>query len=170
MIDVTRGGAADPADLYEQDFVRWTEEQARAIREGRLDALDREHLAEEIESMGRSDRREVRSRLAVIIQHILKQRVQPALDGPSWRSTIDTQRDEIAWLLRESPSLRGYLDEAFATAYPLAIKYAVRDTSLPADMFQGERITLADALGDVLNQPLRRRGGRVREESPEWLP
>lgn len=156
-------------DLYEQDFVRWTEEQARAIREGRLDALDREHLAEEIESMGRSDRREVRSRLAVIIQHILKQRQQPALDGPSWRATINTQRLEIAGLLRDSPSLRGYLPEAFASAFPLAIQYAVRDTSLPHDMFQGERITLEEALGDALSRPPRR-GGRVREEEPEWLP
>lgn len=156
-------------DRYEEDFVRWTEEQARAIREGRLDALDREHLAEEIESMGRSDRREVRSRLAVIIQHILRQRLQPALDGPSWRATIDTQRQEIAGLLRESPSLRGHLQEAFAAAFPFAIKYAVRDTALPDDMFQGERVTLEDALGDALNQPPRR-GGRVREGSPEWLP
>lgn len=157
-------------DLYEQDFVRWTEEQARAIREGRLDAVDREHLAEEIESMGRSDRREVTSRLAVIIQHILKQRLQPALDGPSWRSTIRTQQKCIADLLEESPSLRGHLDAAMERAHPLGVLYAVRDTSLPDDMFQGERITLADALGDVLNEPPRRRGGRVREEEPVWLP
>ncbi len=157
-------------DLYEHDFVRWTEEQARAIREGRLDALDRDNLAEEIESMGRSDRREVTSRLAVIVQHILKQRLQPALDGPSWRSTIRTQRKHIAALLEESPSLRGYLDAALERAHPLGILYAVRDTALPDDMFQGERITLADALGDVLTEPPRGRPGRVREEEAEWLP
>ena len=161
----------DQHDLYEHDFVRWTEEQARAIREGRMDALDREHLAEEIESVGRSDKREVRSRLAVIVQHILKQRLQPALDGSSWRWTIDTQRQEIAALVAESPSLRGYLDEALGLAFPLAIRYAVRETGLPDDMFHGERITLADALGDQCDaRPPRRGGGRVREEVAEWLP
>ena len=151
-------------------FVRWTEEQARAIREGRMDALDRENLAEEIESMGRSDRREVTSRLTVIIQHILKQRLQPALDGPSWRSTIRTQRGCIADLLEESPSLRTHLETAMEKASPLGILYAVRDTGLPADMFQGERITLAEALGNDFDTPPRRGGGRVREEEAEWLP
>lgn len=170
MIDVKRD-TTNATDLYERDFVRWTEEQARAIREGRFDALDREHVAEEIESMGQSDRRQLISRLAVIIHHLLKQRVQPELDGRSWRSTLNVQRGHLARLLAESPSLRTYLDEAFAHALPDGIKSAEIDTGILADRFELELITLADALGeDFDRRPQRRRGGRVREERPEWLP
>lgn len=157
-------------DLYEHDFVRWTEEQARAIREGRLDALDREHLAEEIESMGGSERREIVSRLAVIIHHLLKQRVQPGLDGRSWRSTLYVQRSYIAQLVAKSPSLRPFLDEAFADALPVGIKYAELETGIYADRFELELVTLADALGEDFDQrPQRRGGGRVREQQQdEW--
>ena len=156
-------------ELYEQDFVRWLEEQARAMREGRLDALDREHLAEEIESMAGSDRSEIVSRLAVIIHHLLKQRVQPGLDGRSWRSTLHVQRGYIARILARSPSLRGYLDEAFAEALPDGIKYAELETGIYADRFELELITLADALGEDFDKlPQRRRGGRVREQDAEW--
>lgn len=156
-------------ELYEQDFVRWIEGQARAIREGRFDALDREHLAEEIEDMAGSDRREIVSRLAVIIHHLLKQRVQPGLDGRSWRSTLYVQRGYIARIIARSPSLRGYLDEAFAEALPDGIKYAELETGIYADRFELELITLADALGDDFDTlPQRRRGGRVREQDAGW--
>ena len=158
-------------DLYEHDFVRWTEEQARAIREGHLDALDREHLAEELESMGGNLRREVVSRLAVIIHHVLKQRVQPDLDGRSWRSTLNVQRSHIARRLAESPSLRPYLDDAFAQALPDGIRSAEIETGIPADRFELELVTLADALGEDFDaRPQRRGGGRVREDSLEWRP
>ncbi len=155
--------------LYEQDFGRWIEEQARAIREGRFDALDREHLAEEIESMGGSDRREIVSRLAVIVHHLLKQRVQPELDGRSWRSTLNVQRSYLARILARSPSLRGYLDEAFALAIPQGIRSAEIETGIYADRFELELITLSDALGDDFDQrPERRGGGRVREHGAGW--
>lgn len=156
-------------EQYEQDFVRWLEEQARAIREGRFDALDREHLAEEIESMAGSDRSEVVSRLAVIIHHLLKQRVQPGLDGRSWRSTLYVQRGYLARIIARSPSLRGYLDEAFAEALPMGIRYAELETGIYADRFELELITLADALGEDFDKlPQRRGGGRVRELGAGW--
>jgi hypothetical protein len=156
-------------DLFERDYVRWAEEQARALREGRFDALDREHLAEEIEYMGGSLRREVVSRLAVIIHHLLKQRVQPDLDGRSWRSTLGIQRGHLARRLAEAPSLRGYLDEAFEIALPTAIRYAELETGISADRFEIELVTLDDALGEDFDErPQRRGGGRVREPDAEW--
>jgi uncharacterized damage-inducible protein DinB len=69
--------------LYETDFFLWTKEQAAALRAGRLDALDRDNLAEEVESLGRKDRRELESRLTVLVMHLLKWRHQPAERGGS---------------------------------------------------------------------------------------
>ena len=89
--------------LYETDFFLWTKEQAAALRAGRLDALDRDNLAEEVESLGRKDRRELESRLTVLVMHLLKWRYQPAERGGSWDSTIRTERREIQKLLHDSP-------------------------------------------------------------------
>src|ERR1035438_9493947 len=98
--------------LYEQDFALWAEETARLLRAGALDDLDIENLAEEIESMGRKDRRELRSRLKVLLSHLLKWRIQPDhRSGGSWRSTIAIQRSDIEQLLEESPSLRSRLKD-----------------------------------------------------------
>jgi hypothetical protein len=100
-----------PAQLYEEDFVLWAEEQSRALREaagvGANLALDWENLAEEIESLGRSQRHELRSRVAVILEHLLKLEYSPATDPRrGWMETVARQRSDIALLLDDSPSLR----------------------------------------------------------------
>ena len=85
--------------LYEEDFFAWTIEQARLLRAGDLSAVDAANIAEEIESMGRSDRRELQSRLVVLIMHLLKWRFQPSARSTSWSATIEEQRLQIENIL-----------------------------------------------------------------------
>ncbi len=96
------------ATLYEQDFYAWTQEQAALLREGALHDLDVTHLAEEMESLGKSDRRALGSHLRNLVLHLLKWHGQPTGrdTGHSWRSSIRNARAEIAVLLEDSPSLR----------------------------------------------------------------
>ena len=84
---------------YDDDFFAWTQEQARLLRDGELADIDVENLAEEIESMGRSVRRELRNRLALLIMHLLKWRFQPAFRSRSWSSTIIEQRNQALGLI-----------------------------------------------------------------------
>ena len=107
--------------LYEQDFFRWTEEQARALRTAasmRINAaLDWENLAEEIESLGRSDRRELAIRIQTVIEHLMKLQLSPAkTPRRGWEATIVRERQIILALLDESPSLRGSVAEIVAKA------------------------------------------------------
>jgi hypothetical protein len=128
-----------PADrLYEEDFVEWARETARLLRSGRFDAMDVEHLAEEIEDMGISQEREALSRLRVLIVHLLKWRWQPEKRSRSWRSTIDVQRTEIEDVLRRSPSLRRSLSGLTVEAYPGAARRASIETGLSQNTFPAE--------------------------------
>jgi hypothetical protein len=103
--------------LYDTDFYAWTAAQARLLREGRADAADLAHLAEEIESVGRNERREVRNRMARLCQHLLKWTYQPEHRSRSWHSTIATQRTELAAVLEDSPSLEPFTAEVLPVAY-----------------------------------------------------
>jgi hypothetical protein len=102
--------ATSGAELYERDFFQWTREQAAALRSagaGRNAQLDYEKLAEEIESLGNRDRRELGSRIATIIEHLLKLQFSPATaPRAGWMSTVTRERREIATILADSPSLR----------------------------------------------------------------
>src|SRR6266849_1972761 len=93
------------AELYEQDFYAWTQTTAALIRAGKWYDLDWEALAEEVESLGKSQHRELGSRLDVLVMHLLKWRYQPSEHSRSWRSTIRTQRRELRRLLQQNPSL-----------------------------------------------------------------
>ena len=117
--------------LYGEDFVRWTEDQAAALRAGDLDALDLENLAEEIESLGENNRRELRSRISVLVMHLLKWRHQADRRTGSWDSTIRTQRSEIEQLLEQSPSLRREIGPALGRMYRTARRNAAAETGLP---------------------------------------
>ena len=116
--------------LYDQDFVAWTQDQAARLRAGELDAIDREHLAEEIESVGASERREIRRRIARLIQHLLKWQHQPEHRSRSWAATIMAQRDGIAAVLEDSPSLAGLLPGMLPRAYNLGRSWALQETGL----------------------------------------
>ena len=114
------------ASLYERDFHAWASEQAGLLRAGRLAEADIAHIVEEIESMGRSERRELVNRLVVLLLHLLKWRFQPALRGNSWRLSIKEQRIRLAAHLEDNPSLK---------AYRLAAIEAERDTGLSESTF-----------------------------------
>ncbi len=122
-------------DLYERDFYAWTAQQARLLRAGRLDQLDLANIAEEIESMGRSEYRELVNRLVVLLQHLLKWRYQPGLRGTFWRLSIKEQRLRLADHLADNQSLKARFDDAVVHAYRLAVIGAVRETGLAERTF-----------------------------------
>ena len=121
---------ADNPDLYEADFVLWTERQAAALRQakGANLPLDWENLAEEIESLGKSDRRALRSHIRRILRHFFKLVASPASEPRTgWRATIRDARSEIADVLRDSPSLRREIDRMVADEAPTAAELAAED-------------------------------------------
>lgn len=134
---------------YDQDVVAWAAEQARLIREGRFDQLDIEHIADEIEDVGKSEQRELASRMAVLLAHLLKWQVQPTLRGASWDRTIREQRKQALRRLRKTPSLRPLLSDAewkedmWGDAVTLAISETGLDTFPEACPWP-----LADVLAD----------------------
>jgi len=120
-------------DLYDQDFFEWTQRNAELLRAGRFAEADIAHIAEEVEDMGKSQQRELQSRLAVLVMHLLKWKFQPGGRGPSWRATINTQRRDIADLMESMPGLRRAFN--LPKAYARAVADAVDETELPANTF-----------------------------------
>jgi hypothetical protein len=124
---------------YDTDFYVWAGEQARLLRAGRFSQLDIEHVAEEIEDLGKRERRALESRLGVLLGHLLKWRYQG--DYPyrkSWRATINAQRRSLGRLLDENPSLRAGLDQVIAGAYADGLDLAVAETPLDYDAFPAQ--------------------------------
>jgi len=116
--------------LYDTDFYAWTLEQSRLLQSGNLQDLDIENLVEEIESLGKQQRQELRNRLGVLIGHLLKWAYQPEKRSKSWRSTIREQRKEVLELSKENPSLKSYLPEAITSAHESGLALVVRETPL----------------------------------------
>ncbi|MBK1617307.1 hypothetical protein CKO42_02330 [Lamprobacter modestohalophilus] len=120
---------------YDGDFYAWTLQTAQQLRSGQLDQVDLAQVAEEIEDMGKSDRRALESHLKILMLHLLKWQHQPSHRGVSWRLSIANARDEITAILRDSPSLRPRLDELAASRYPGARKQAILETGLAPSSF-----------------------------------
>lgn len=120
---------------YETDFYQWTQAQAAHLRAKEWPALDVDNLAEEIESLGASDRRALRNHLMRLSQHLLKWRYQPQRRGESWQQSIGHARLQIELILEDSHSLRAFLPEAVAWAYPRGRKEAAKETGLPLATF-----------------------------------
>jgi hypothetical protein len=120
---------------YDDDFFAWTQEQARLLRTGELTDVDVENLAEEIESVGRSDRREIRNRLTVLLSHLLKWQFQPKRRGASWSVTILEQRLQINSIIEDSPTLRPFFAEVLASSYKNARDVAARETRMQLGRF-----------------------------------
>ena len=127
-----------PTNLYREDEHAWLALQVEALRSGHLHELDRGNLAEFLTDMASRDRRELRSRFKVLLQHLLKVRVQPELLTRSWLLTICDQQDEIRTLLGELPSLAREQDELFQSAYSGAIWRASKETGLPVSDFPAQ--------------------------------
>ena len=130
--------AASDAALYDEDYFTWTQRQADHIRLGHFSLIDVANVAEEIESLGKSQASELASRYKVLCLHLLKQMVQPALNGRSWRATIAEQRASVAVLLRKNPGLKSKKAALFADGYEIACKVAKAETGLPLALFPAE--------------------------------
>ena len=115
---------------HETDFYAWTKEQAHLLKTGQLHQIDWQNIAEEIEDMGRSEKRQLESRLEILMMHLLKWEFQPNLRSRSWQLTIKEQRLRLEKLLQKNPSLQPYLTEAIEDVYPLATISAERETGL----------------------------------------
>ena len=121
---------------YEQDFVAWLEDQAGHARRGEIDALDLENIAEELEGMARSDRREIRNRLAVLLAHLLKCRTHSEKRSTSCLGTIAEQREHILQVIEDSPSLQAFPAQILDRAYPearrkAALQMRMREAAFP---------------------------------------
>jgi Domain of unknown function DUF29 len=138
---------------YEEDLYAWTQEQAALLRARQYDGLDWDNLAAEIAAVGGSDRRKLESRLCVVLLILLKWQAQPALRGASWRKTLRTQRREIRKLLKQSPSLRRHVPALIPDAYGDAVKDAVDETGLPAQIFPSVCPYTPDAVLDEDHLP-----------------
>jgi hypothetical protein len=123
------------SETYERDFYAWANEQVALLRAGRLGEADIAHIAEEIESMGRTEKRELVSRLEVLLLHLLKWQFQPGRRGVSWRLSIANNRDQIEDHLADNPSLKAQIETAIAQAYRYARRDAARQTRLDEAIF-----------------------------------
>jgi hypothetical protein len=121
--------------LYEADFYAWTQEQASLLRNHQWSQLDLSNLIEEVESLGRQQRQELRNRLSVLLGHLLKWQYQPQNRNRSWLASIRVQRLDTAELLEENPSLKPYLEEVLSKAYLKGVALAVGETNLPDETF-----------------------------------
>ena len=122
---------------YDEDFHDWTQATAALIRQQKWQDVDWQHVAEELEALGKRDRRELESRLVTLMLHLLEWRFEPERRqrGRSWQRTILEQRRQVAALLADSPSLRPRAPDALARLYPHARQLAAAETGLPADTF-----------------------------------
>jgi Domain of unknown function DUF29 len=121
--------------LYETDFFAWTQEQAQLLKHREWNKLDLPNLIEEIESLGKQQRAELRNRLSILIGHLLKWEYQVSKRSRSWVNTICIQRIDILELLKENPSLKPYLQEALQAAYTKGLALASGETNLPRKTF-----------------------------------
>lgn len=115
---------------YQADFYAWTQQQAELLRNKKIEQIDWCNLAEEIEDMGRSEKRQLENRLEVLIMHLLKWQFQPNFRSRSWQLTIKEQRLRIEKLLLENPSLKSKLADTKEKIYPLAVISAEKETGL----------------------------------------
>jgi hypothetical protein len=122
-------------DLYDADFYAWTQKQAMLLSSQQWSQIDLPNLIEEIESLGKQQRQELRSRLSLLIGHLLKWEYQPQYRSRSWLATLRIQRLDTNELLEDNPSLKPYLEEALGRAYLKAVELAVKETDLPSRSF-----------------------------------
>jgi hypothetical protein len=121
--------------FYDDDFYAWSREQAALLRAGKADQADLEHIAEEIESMGRTEKRELIARLTILLLHLLKWQLQPGMTSRGWRLSIEGQRLDIEDHLNDNPSLTAILAPSIAQAYRRALIEAEKETGLDAATF-----------------------------------
>ena len=136
--------------LYERDFFAWLQDQASKLRARSHNDIDWDNLAEEIESVGRNQKKEIQSRLELLIHHLLKWQFQPGRRSESWRITIGEQRTFIPGIIEDSPSLANYPSEIFEKAYLAGRRKAIAETGLSAKFFPSNPpFSVSQALDDL---------------------
>lgn len=126
---------ANRQSLYQTDYLRWIETIAGQLRDRNFSSVDWDNLIEEIEDMGRSERRSLESNLIVVLTHLLKWQYQPELRSGSWHGSIVEHRRRIRKALQESPSLKPYLERVFVECYTDAVEQAASETGLSVESF-----------------------------------
>lgn len=119
----------------DDDYALWAAEQAALVRARRVDRLDAENVAEELDGLGRSEEHQIDSRLEVLLTHLLKWQFQPGKRKPGWKASIDEQRVRLARILRKSPSLRSYPAESLRGSFIIGRNQAVSETGLDETVF-----------------------------------
>ena len=130
---------ADNQTLYQRDYLQWIETTVEKLRNQDYTSVDWGNLIEEIEDMGRSERRSLESNLIVLLLHLLKWQYQPEGRSGSWAGSIVEHRRRIKKALKESPSLKPYLESIFTESYAEAVKQAKAETGLPLEKFPIQR-------------------------------
>ncbi len=127
--------AEEMSTLYDRDFFEWTAEVARLLREGRFAEIDAEHVAEEIEDVGKRDQRGVWGHMRIVIHHLLKWQFQPERRSRSWAVSVKTHRDTLRDIFQQSPSLKRNARESLAGEYEDAVGRAMIETGLARECF-----------------------------------
>lgn len=135
---MTRELEANRDSLYKTDYLKWIQTTLEKLRVQDYSSIDWENLIEEIEDMGRSERKSLESNLIVVLTHLLKWQYQPEFRSGSWKGSIVEHRRRIRKALKESPSLKPYLEEVFAECYWDAVEQASAETELPIETFPQE--------------------------------
>ncbi|MDH3472568.1 MAG: DUF29 domain-containing protein [Rhodospirillales bacterium] len=140
ILDIFGSGPVrvDLSDQYEIDYARWIFDQIERLRRGATQELDLAHIAEELEDLGKSERRALASHLKVLMEHLLKWQLQPLTRSSGWRGSIENARTEIHELLTESPSLRAHLRNSVSREYGRSRLAAARESDLPFEVFPEE--------------------------------
>ncbi len=139
-------------NLYNKDFYLWTKTVAQQLKEQKFNEVDIPNLIEEIESMGRSEKRELKNKLIVLLMHLIKWQYQPQKRSENWRSTIIEQRICIEVLLEDSPSLQPIIVESLENCYQKARLKASEETGIKLNFFPQEcPFTLEETLNNYLN-------------------
>ena len=126
------------ASLYETDYLKWLNDTIQQIQNQDYDHIDWQNLIEEIEDMGRNERRALESNLIIVFLHLLKWQYQPQKRSGSWERSLIEHRRRIRKALKESPSLNSYLEEILLESYTEAVKQAKAETKLPISTFSSE--------------------------------
>ncbi len=121
--------------LYETDYLKWIQTTVEKLRVGDYPNIEWENLIEVIEDMGRSERRSLKSNLIIVLTHLLKWQFQPELRSGSWKGSIVEHRRRIREALKDSPSLKPYLEEVCVECYSDAVEQASAETELPGEIF-----------------------------------
>jgi hypothetical protein len=136
------------ANLYDRDYYLWLSHTANLISEGKFSEIDAANLIEEIEDMGRSEKRAIESNLVVLLLHLLKYKYQLEKRSNSWKSSVREHRRRLRKAFSDSPSLKRHFEEVVDECYQDAREQAADETELPLDTFPQE---LPFTLAEVLN-------------------